>query len=253
MAELLDDNLVSVAILSDGQTGQIAPAAIVGWSVPPQLAGSLAQVYLDGQLSAASDDPGQCQLAVPLAIDPVRPAVRIQVVLVQPAEWSSDFASLLGPQANGGRALVRWPQTHAPLGTTVNVFANGGQGEIDWATPLNRSPIEWYPGGLGLWGFGLAEFGGAAFGFDINDQGPPGFGCGGFGIGEFGFDAGWAEWLSDPLAAGTYCLAVVASDELGNAGAASPAAMATIVPLPTMIGELTVAAGTSGGAMLSWQ
>ena len=257
MAELLDDNLVSVAILSDGQTGQIAPAAVVRWSVPPQLAGRLAQVYVDGQLSAASSDPAQCELVVPLAIDPIRPAFRAQVVLVQSGEWGTDFSSLLGSPPAGGRALLRWPQVNnVQRGATVNVFSNGGSGEIDWTAPLNLVPIEWFPDGIGQWGFGLSPFGGGGaggFGFDMNDQGPPGFGLGVFGGGQFGLDAPWAAWLSDPLTAGTHCFAVVACDELGNAAAPSPTAEAMIVPLPPPISQLTVAAGAGGAPVVSWQ
>ncbi|MDD4889769.1 MAG: hypothetical protein PHU85_07535, partial [Phycisphaerae bacterium] len=215
MSQLLPDNLVRVAIVADGRNDEgDAGAALVRWSLPDGTpADSLVQVYVNGQLAAVSDDPDQRELLVAAPVRTAWPAAAVRLVAVSPAESGDDLRRLLGPQPRGGRALLRWPRTNdAPLGATVNVFGNGGAGEIDFAQPVNPEPIAWFPDGRGKWGFALSGFGDGAFGYDASRS--IGFGLGGFGIGELGFDAEWAEWLSDDLPEGAHLFALIGSDGL---------------------------------------
>ncbi len=241
MAQLLPDNLVRVAMVADGRSDEgDAGAAVVRWSLPGDTpADSLVQVYVNGQLAAVSDDPDQRELLVATPVRTAWPAAAVQVVAISPAESGDDFRRLLGPQPRGGRVLLRWPRTNgAPLDATVNVFGNGGAGEIDFDRPVNAQPIDWFPDGYGKWGFGLTEFGDDCFGYDSSLS--IGFGLGGFGIGEFGFDAEWAEWLSDDLPEGVHQFALIGSDGLDNAGSASPPASVTIVPPPPQIRRVSL-------------
>jgi len=65
---------------------------------------------------------------------------------------------------------------------------------VDYASPLNESPIPAKPGGQAPWGFG----------------------CGGYGFGAYGQSAARYEWTTDVLEPGTWRLAVVAVDAAGN-------------------------------------
>jgi hypothetical protein len=116
---------------------------------------------------------------------------------------------------------------------------------------LNGQPIEWFPGGAGKWGAGLAPFGFGGFGYDGSLA--AGLGRGAFGLGAFGFDAEWAEWLSDPLPPGTCCFAAVSYDSLGNAGEPSAEFDLTILATPSGMTQLSVAGSAGDDSItLSW-
>ncbi len=252
MPDILADNLVRVAALAESDRPESA-ALLVRFSMPAELAGRLVQVYVNGELAAATERAEQRELLVPAPPSPDWPAADVRLLAVQPRDADEDFSALLGEQPRGGRVRLRWPRTNnVPPGSTLNVFGNGEAGAIDFAWPLNERPIPWWPDGVGMWGFGLAPFAEADFGGDCAAMsGCPGFAVGGFGIGQFGFDAEWASWLSPPLAGGQHRLAVVVLDELGNASPPSPEVEATIVPLPPRVAEPAVA-GDADRLVISW-
>jgi len=248
-AQRLDDNLVRVSVLADGDDGAIDPgAAVVQWTWPAD--GRVFQVYLNGELSAWTSDPAQREL---IAGTDASDLLAVAVMAVDLAQVETSFADRLTPQQRGRRVLLRWPRTNdAPLGATVNLFTDGGSGTIDFDTALNREPIDWFEGTAGKWGFALGGFGGDDFGHGGSRA--VGLGPGGFGLGEFGFDAAMAAWLSDALGPGTHTFAAVAADALGNvAPGAPPQTAVTLSEPPGRIGGLEVEGVGTDAVGLTWQ
>lgn len=122
------------------------------------------------------------------------------------------------------KVRVLWPaQQHVPLGGHYNLFRDDRDGVIDYDTPVNPIPVQAWPDGEGKVGFGLGGgldedgqplgFGQGAFGYGA---GGARFGQGGFGLGMHGFGAELHEYVTAPLADGTYRMAVVGYDGAGN-------------------------------------
>ncbi|MCG3180557.1 MAG: hypothetical protein BIFFINMI_02919 [Phycisphaerae bacterium] len=249
-AEVLPDNLVRAGFLADGEDGQVDPGAIVvAWDRPTDAPDGAVQVYVNGQLAAVCDDPARREMVAPADSGDT---LAVALIATDVASADGDHAGLLTPQQRGSRALLRWPRLAAAGSeASVEIFGNGGGGEIDFQTPLSDRPIDWFANSAGRWGFGLCSQGEGGFGYDAAQA--LGLGRGAFGIGEWGFDADWLSWLSEPLAAGEHRLAAVARDRLGNAVADPPEAAVTIVEPPPRVAEMSISQDTGGRLSLAWQ
>ena len=181
-------------------------------------AGRLYQVYVNGKPAAATEDPTD-----PWRLEFQLPAGQlalIELIAVELAGAEADVSDQLDgfASADAHRCRLRWPRlatVHGPREAAV-VYGNDAAGEIDYDGPLARLPL--WPDGLHRWGRGTSPRGSGGRGYD--GTAAPGRGHGSRGYGERGFDALLAEWIRDPLPAGTYAFAVRIEDEAGNASTA---------------------------------
>jgi len=210
---------------ADGQGGGAAPAAAgtleVTWtSTHPD---RWHQVYVDGRLAAVTARPEDRRLVVsaPPGRGGTPTRVQVEVVAVDAADRWTDFGAALPgtPAEEGLRVRLTWQAGTFldPNLEAFDVFGDGGTGAIDYAAPLNESPIPARPGGQTPWGYGT----------------------GGYGVGGWGQSAAVFTWTSDPLALppegpapGTYRFAVVAVDAAGNRSATAAEVQVTLSPPP---------------------
>jgi len=142
--------------------------------------------------------------------------VRIEVFAVEVEEANTDFSndidSSIGQSGRVRISLLR--SQNLPIGATAQIYFDGGSGEINYDNPLNDSPIRVWPVWQDKAGFGMSRFGASDFGY--GSAAAVGFGKGSFGNGQFGLDADTFEWVSAPMQAGVYKLAIKITDEVGN-------------------------------------
>lgn len=226
------------AIASDGPSVELSRSALITWR--SGLEGRLYQVYLNGRLAGITVDAQQRQMVVQ-APSSFEAAVRVEVVSVEPREAHVDFSAQIDPPSNlSARVkLVFLRSQDLPVGATLNVYFDGGTGQIDYGQALNESPITVWPCPQDKAGFGLSRFGEGDFGWD--SAAAIGFGKGCFGYGQFGLDADAIEWISPPLAEGTYRFGVKAIDPAGNMSAACEMGPLTIVPPARPAARLDIA------------
>jgi hypothetical protein len=106
-------------------------------------------------------------------------------------------------------------------GDYVKFHGNNGSGDIDWDTPLIDSPIELFPDGRGIYGFGYTPFGDIPFGRP-HSVGIPGWGQQPFGKTPFGYgavkiSANWTVYTE-----GDYKFGFASFDAAGNKHSGSP-------------------------------
>lgn len=196
------------------------------------------QVYVNGGLAGVTARPEDRRLVVAAPVDASGPAavVRVEVVAVDAADRWTDFSADLPAQAGdaGGEVRLAWQAGEYldPGLESFDVFADGGTGAIDYAAPLNESPLPARPGGVAPWGFG----------------------CGGFGVGGYGRSAARYEWTTGALSPGAWRLAVVAADAAGNRLATAAEVAVTVAPLPPPPDDFRVAAydAATRHATLAW-
>jgi hypothetical protein len=226
---------VRVLVLPDGVAGDgrsiaVSRMALVTWR--SSNVGMLHQVYLDGRLAGATIDVEQRRIPVQVS-GSLLSAARVVVIAVESQEAHVDFAGEVEQAGAAGdriRLTVLRSQT-LPADAAVNVYYDGGVGQIDYVTPLNDSPIPIWPCAQDKAGLGLGCFGEGDFGYEA--AATVGFGKGTFGRGEFGLDADLMEWIGPALPAGQYRFGVKITDGRGNESAPSEIGPVSIVPPAT--------------------
>lgn len=184
--------------LSEGRPA--APPGVVEATWESVQADRWHQVYVGGRLAAVTAAREDRRLLVPLpAGRGGTPAqVLVEVVAVDAADRWTDFAGQLTgfPPAAAGRVRLAWQAgTYLdPSLEAFDVFADGRSGTVDYAAPLNESPIPARPGGQAPWGYGT----------------------GGYGVGGYGRSAAAYERTTGVLEPGTWRFAVAATDAAGN-------------------------------------
>jgi hypothetical protein len=186
------------------------------------------QVYVNGQYAGATVDSQQRQMIVQIPTSLETP-VRIEVFAVDAEEANTDFSNEIDPSVgqNGRVRISLLRSQNLPIGTTAQIYFDGGSGEIDYDNPLNDSPIRVWPARQDKAGFGMSSFGTSDFGYD--SAAAVGFGKGSFGNGQFGLDADTFEWISAPMQAGVYKFALKIADEAGNESS-SETIQVTVIP-----------------------
>jgi hypothetical protein len=209
----------------------------VGWRSTWQE--KLYHIYVNGSLAGATVDPAQRYLVVstPSALES---AVHVEVA-VEPCEAHIDLARELtsSPFCGSRVRLTLLRSQILPIAATVNVYFDGGTGDIDYSTPLNQAPIPLWPYWKDKAGFGMARFGTGDFGHDA--AAAVGFGKGLFGRGQFGLDADAIGWISPALPLGAYRFGVKVADHQGNEGPATETTTMTIVPAARPAAGLDIA------------
>ena len=123
--------------------------------------------------------------------------------------------------ATSDRARLIWPKQHTVgAGGWFNVYHDSRDGTVDYASPLNVSPIPAWPSTAGMMGFLLGGFLDGAF---LEDAGGFGFLSGDFLEGAFlegdaDQEVGAAiGFLTEKLPDGDYVFGLKAYDAAGNA------------------------------------
>ncbi len=119
------------------------------------------------------------------------------------------------------------------VGSTYDLFGDDRTGAIDYASPINPSPIAAWPDGVGKVGDGLAADGDGVDGIGLGGVGDGG---GSGGLGPDGMGVGLLTIVTPPLPDGLHLLAVVGSDVAGNQAPPAAAAIVAVelagVPAP---------------------
>ena len=188
-------------IYGDGRSFALPRTALVKWS--STLDGKVYQVYVNGRFAGVTVDSEQRLMVVSLPSEPETP-VRIEVFGVDAGDAYRDLSGELGELLGwSGRVRINILRSQElPLGSYLNVYYDGGSGEIDYERALNDEILMIWLSRCYKAGFGLDEFGKGDFGFDSSAA--VGFGMGSFGLGQFGLDADVIEWTSPEFKAGVY-------------------------------------------------
>lgn len=223
---------VRVFVLPDGVTAggrciTVSRAALVTWH--SSLEGLCHQAYVNGRFAGATLDAEQRRLVIQ-APSSFQAAVRVEVVGVEPKDAHIDFSDKIErPAVGSGRVRLTILRSQSlPAAATANVYFDNGTGQIDYASPLNSTPIPIWPCPQDKAGFGLAQFGTGDFGYDA--AAAVGLGKGSFGNGQFGLDADTVEWTSPALPLGRYRFGVRIVDAHGNESPASETEPVTVTP-----------------------
>jgi hypothetical protein len=157
-------------------------------------------------------------------------AVRIEVFGVEAEQADTDFSGdIKSSISQMGRVKISLLRSQkVAIGATVQIYCDGGSGEINYNSPLNDSPVRVWPAWQDKAGLGMSRFGTSDFGFD--GSAAVGFGKGVFGMGHFGLDADVLEWMSPPMEAGVYKFAAKVTDEAGNESGVSETGQVTVIP-----------------------
>jgi len=213
-------------IAADGRGVAVSQAALVTWR--SCLKAMLHQVYVNGTFAGRTADCEERQLVVPTPAS-FESAVRIEVVAVSPRDANRDFGGELAARPAGGRVKLKLLRSQSlSAEAAMNVYCDGGSGTIDYAEPLNKSPMRVWARRQDKAGFGMSRFGSGDFGYE--SAAAAGFGNGCFGNGLFGQDADVVEWISPVLPPGRYRFAVRIVDASGLEG--SPAETDPIAVVP---------------------
>lgn len=230
---------------ADGNTINEPLSVLVSWqSIHDD---KLHQIYINGELCRFTEDVLQRQTVLSFCSS-WESVVRIEVFAVEPIEGMNDYSSEL-EYSDGNRVRVSWVRKAAiPLESVVDIFSNGGSGEIDFQEPVKEGLSCWDVW-QDKWGFGLAGFGVSDFGYD--GVGAVGFGRGCFGGGEFGFDAEESEWISGELKAGEYQFGIKIRSRQGNVQEVTcEAGPVTVLPAAKAAVDLSVKSYDAGSNLL---
>ena len=200
------------------------------WKAPLQ-GDRLVQVYVNGLLTEASQDPDQRDMW--LILDRSRPQ-RIELIAVDVSDpdqvWRAHPERLASwsPKVSSVVSLTALRDERLPVDTELSVEVDGSavdQGAL-WPADAHR-------GGFGSL-FGLGDFGGDAIT-------GPGLGQGELGMGPLGTDATAWAWRRDDLDIGSHELALSPQDAAGRPVANPPSLEAiTIERLPPAATTLTI-------------
>lgn len=211
----------------DGSSSIEPRWCLVKWR--SELEGKFYQIYVNGEYAGTTVDGDQRQMIVALPLCG-QTAVRIEVFAVEAENVYTDFSDEMGNVVSGtGRVKITLLRSqNLPIGGEAQVFFDNATGEIDYENPLTRRPIRLWPAWQAKAGFGTSGFGLGDFGYD--SAAAVGLGKGSFGRGQFGLDADVIDWISRPLAAGTYKFAVRVVDGAGNESCSAETGEITVTP-----------------------
>ncbi len=236
---------LSAGVGADGNTINEPLSVLVSWqSIHDD---KLHQIYINGDLCGFTENIFDRQVVLAFCSS-WESVVRIEVFAIEPIEGINDYSSEL-EYRDGNRVRVSWiRKASLALESVVDVFSNGGSGDIDFQEPVGAGLPCWDVW-QDKWGFGLSYFGVSGFGYD--GEGAVGFGRGYFGGGEFGFDAEESDWISGELKAGEYQFGIKIRDSQGNvqeiAGEAGPV---TVLPLAKGAVGLSIKSYDAGSNLL---
>jgi hypothetical protein len=211
--------------------------ALVRWR--SSLSNMFYQVYVNGRYTGATIDSDQREMLVHIPAS-VESAVRIEVFAVKPEQAHINFSDEISPlPIDSGRVKLKLLRSQTlPIGATLNIYCDGGTGQIDYDEPINDSPLPVWPSWLNKAGFGMSRFAMGDFGWD--SPAAVGFAKGSFGNGEFGLDADMIEWVSQPMPMGAYRFGVTVTDERGNESDASEIGPVTVAPAARPAEKLSI-------------
>ena len=214
-------------VWADGRRAVAFGIALVTWH--SSHAGMFYQVYLNGRFAGVTLDSQQRQLVLQPP-GSFQSAMRVTVIAVAPTDAHVDYADDLEQAiVSSGRVRLSLLRSQTlPVSATANIYHDHGTGQVDYAMPLNATPIPIWSCVQDKAGFGLAQLGVDDFGYD--SAASAGFGKGTLGFGQFGLDADTIEWLSPVLPLGTYRFGMRVADACGDEGPAAEATPITVVP-----------------------
>lgn len=224
-------------IRGDGDYIAAPRVALVRWR--SSLSNMLYQVYVNGCYAGATIYIEQREMIVQIPAS-VESADRIEVFAVKPEQAHLDFSDEINSSpANSGRVKLKLLRSqNQPIDATLNIYCDGGTGQIDYDEPINDSPLPVWPSWLDKAGFGMSSFALGDFGW--NSAAAVGFAKGSFGNGQFGLDADTFEWVSQPMSMGTYRFGVKVVDERGNESSASEIGPVTVTPAARPAEKLSI-------------
>jgi len=224
-------------VWADGDSYGMPRVALMKWR--SSWSGKLYQVYVNGRYAGVTVETDQRQMVVSIP-NSFETAVRIEVFAVNAEDAHVDFSSELGSSmGESGRvriSLLRGQKL--PVGGTVKIYSDNGEGEIDYDNAISEGSIRVWSAWQDKGGFGMSRFGSSDFGYD--GAAAVGFGRGGFGGGLFGFDAEVFEWLSPLLSSGVYRFGIRVSDEAGNESTDSETGQIVVMPAARPAEKLSV-------------
>jgi hypothetical protein len=195
------------------------------------------QVYVGARLAGVTAARADRRLVVPVPADrggaPAQ--MLVEVVAVDAADrWTDLGGQLVGfPPEAAGRVRLTWQAGLYldPYLAAFDVFADGRSGTVDYAVPLNESPIPARPGGRDPWGYGT----------------------GGYGVGGYGRSAAAYEWTTGVLEPGRWRFGVAASDKAGNRLATAAEIDVDVAPLARPPEDVRIDGfDAEAGATLAW-
>ena len=106
----------------------------------------LHQIYVNGELAGVTTDCLQRMIVV-LVRSSLTSSAQIEVYAVEPGQGDVDFGVQLESAGQVGRVMVNWPRLLSlPYEGEVEVFSNGGSGEIDYENAITRQALRLWPG-----------------------------------------------------------------------------------------------------------
>jgi hypothetical protein len=225
-------------IYTDGKAPEAPRVALVKWK--SIWIDKFHLVYVNSRYAGTTLDNRQRHMIVPFPTS-LESVVRIEVFAVEVENAGIDFCSELDPSStdSGCVRLTLLRGQILPIGATVNIYFDGGTGEIDYDHPLNNSPVRIWSTWQDKAGFAMSQFGLDDFGYD--SAAAVGFGKGSFGHGHFGLDADIIQWTSPPLPTGVYRFGIKLRDESGSQSTSSETEPITVIPAPRPAEKIRVA------------
>ncbi|HUS91157.1 MAG TPA: hypothetical protein VM695_04870 [Phycisphaerae bacterium] len=132
------------------------------------------------------------------------------------------------------QVLLRWPQTaDVPAGGYYEVFGDGGDGSVDYDSPINPTPIDAWPDRACMDGYG--------------------YGGGGYGRGRYGAAEAQLTHVTESVADGRQQFAVVPYDAADNPAAGNLEAAVMVRGVPDPPTRLSAAAYAAGVLSLNFK
>lgn len=216
---------LAAGIGADGELVNSPLVVLVKWRSEHE--SKLHQVYVNGRFAGITRYLRQRAMVVAIPSGDSA-AARIEIYAVEPSQANIDFSDDIESFEQNSRVRIQWSRSLSlPFRGYAKVYADGGDGEIDYDVAVSAEAIQLWPGWQDKGGFGLSRFAKSDFGFD--GSAAVGFGNGSFGYGEFGFDADLITWESRELETGLHRFAVKITDRFGNDSDAAETEQAIVI------------------------
>lgn len=202
---------LAAGIAADGSSVSCPSEILVEWHSTNT--DKLHQIYINGRLEGTTANSDDRKILLPYR-QSYKGVITLKVYAVEFKDAFSDHSDELENETLYERIELSWPRKMSlPYEGSVDIYSNGGEGEIDFTVTANTGPVWNWPCLKDKSGFGLCGFGQSDFGYDGSSA--PGFGVMNFGTGEFGFDADMVRWQSRQLSSGRYKYGIVVKDRFG--------------------------------------